>query len=50
MSKTPLAGAQMLSDAAARAHWKNRALAFAETADIYSNAEHAADVILKERQ
>lgn len=36
----------MLRDAAARAHWKTQALAFAETADIYSNAERAADLIL----
>jgi UDP-glucose:(heptosyl)LPS alpha-1,3-glucosyltransferase len=38
----------MLSDDAARAHWRDNALAFAEHADIYSNAERAADVILKE--
>ena len=37
----------MLRDAAARAHWKTQALAFAETADIYSNAERAADLIQK---
>ena len=36
----------MLSDATARAHWKAHALTFAETADIYSNAERAADLIL----
>jgi UDP-glucose:(heptosyl)LPS alpha-1,3-glucosyltransferase len=41
---------EMLSDAGARAHWHSKALAFAEHADIYSNAERAADVILKERK
>jgi UDP-glucose:(heptosyl)LPS alpha-1,3-glucosyltransferase len=39
---------EMLSDDAARARWSVNALAFAEHADIYSNAERAADVILKE--
>ncbi len=39
----------MLCDTAARAHWRANALAFAETADIYSNAERAADLILRER-
>ena len=42
--------AAMLADPAARARWSANALAFAELADIYSNAEHAADVILKERE
>ena len=42
--------AAMLADPAARARWSVNALAFAEVADIYSNAEHAADVILKERE
>ncbi len=42
--------AGMLSDKAVRMRWQANALAFAETADIYSNAEHAADLILKERQ
>lgn len=41
--------AHMLSDDAARAHWQRQALAFAETADIYSNAERAADLILDNR-
>jgi UDP-glucose:(heptosyl)LPS alpha-1,3-glucosyltransferase len=41
--------AQMLSDAPARRYWQARALAFAEHADIYSNAERAADLILKEQ-
>ena len=39
----------MLDDAAGRRRWQANALAFAETADIYSNAERAADIILKER-
>ena len=39
----------MLADTAARRRWQANALAFAETADIYSNAERAADLILKER-
>lgn len=39
----------MLADPAARKRWQANALAFAETADIYSNAERAADLILKER-
>jgi len=38
---------EMLSDKEARARWQANALAFAETADIYSNAERAADLILK---
>ena len=38
----------MLCDTAARMRWKTNALAFAETADIYSNAERAADLILEE--
>ena len=41
--------AAMLAEPSVRAAHKANALAFAETADIYSNAEHAADVILKER-
>ena len=39
----------MLGDETARASWRRNALAFAESADIYSNAERAADVILQER-
>ena len=39
--------AEMLTDSAARADWRANALAFAETADIYSNAERAADLILE---
>ena len=42
--------AAMLTDDAARSRWQANALAFAATADIYSNAERAADLILKERQ
>ncbi|WP_313950329.1 glycosyltransferase family 4 protein [Accumulibacter sp.] len=41
---------QMLRDAPARQRWHASALAYAEHADIYSNAERAADVILKDRQ
>jgi UDP-glucose:(heptosyl)LPS alpha-1,3-glucosyltransferase len=40
---------QMLCDDDARQAWHHSALAFSEHADIYSNAEHAADVILKAR-
>ena len=39
--------ADMLMDSASRASWRANALAFAETADIYSNAERAADLILE---
>jgi len=39
----------MLSDGKARERWQANALAFAERADIYSNAEYAADLILKAR-
>lgn len=41
--------ATMLADGAARRRWQANGLAFAETADIYDNAEVAADVILKAR-
>ncbi|PKO34134.1 MAG: glucosyltransferase I RfaG [Betaproteobacteria bacterium HGW-Betaproteobacteria-7] len=40
---------RMLRNDEERAHWQAKALAFAETADIYSNAERAADIILAER-
>jgi UDP-glucose:(heptosyl)LPS alpha-1,3-glucosyltransferase len=40
--------ARMLDDDGARAAWAANGLAFAETADIYSMAEHAADVIVGE--
>ena len=40
--------ANMLSDREARAYWQAKALAFADTADIYSNAERAAELILQE--
>jgi len=39
---------QMLSDTAQRAAWGRNGLAFAETADLYSMPQHAADVILAE--
>jgi UDP-glucose:(heptosyl)LPS alpha-1,3-glucosyltransferase len=41
---------RMLSDAAARFQWQANGLAFADTADIYDNAEVAADVILADRK
>ncbi|MNL62668.1 Lipopolysaccharide core biosynthesis protein RfaG [compost metagenome] len=37
---------QMLEDDAMRAQWARNGLAFAETADLYSMPQHAADVIL----
>ncbi|MBI2307256.1 MAG: glycosyltransferase family 4 protein [Rhodocyclales bacterium] len=40
---------RMLTDDAARRQWQANGLAFAARADIYDNAEVAADVILKER-
>ena len=40
--------AQMLTDSAQRAAWGRNGLAFAETADLYSMPQHAADVILAE--
>ncbi len=39
---------EMLVDRAQRAVWQGNALAWAESADIYSNAERAAEIILKE--
>ena len=39
---------EMLVDCTQRAVWQENALAWAESADIYSNAERAADVILKD--
>ena len=41
--------AQMLADDAQRATWGRNGLAFAETADLYSMPQRAADVILAER-
>ncbi|MWV15361.1 glycosyltransferase [Pseudomonas sp. L-22-4S-12] len=41
--------AEMLTDAEARAKWSANGLAFADTADLYSMPQHAADVILAER-
>jgi UDP-glucose:(heptosyl)LPS alpha-1,3-glucosyltransferase len=40
----------MLADGKARERCRANALAFAERADIYGNAEYAADLILKERR
>ena len=40
----------MLCDRESRARWHANALAFAQTADIYSNAERAADLILRDRK
>ena len=40
---------EILVDQAQRAAWQRNALAWAESADIYSNAERAAEIILKER-
>lgn len=37
---------RMLEDQPARASWSRNGLAFAETADLYSMPQHAADVIL----
>lgn len=42
--------ARMLDDDQARLRWHGNGLAYAEHADIYSNAEAAADVILEERR
>lgn len=41
--------AEMLADDAARAQWGGNGLAFADSADLYSMPQHAADVILAER-
>ena len=41
--------AEMLADDAARAEWGANGLAFADTADLYSMPQRAADVILAER-
>ena len=40
--------ARMLKDDAARSIWGRNGLAFADTADLYSMPQHAADVILAE--
>ncbi|MNN30538.1 Lipopolysaccharide core biosynthesis protein RfaG [compost metagenome] len=40
---------QMLEDDAARAAWSRNGLAYADSADLYSMPQHAADVILQER-
>ena len=39
----------MLADDEQRRRWANNALAYAETADLYSMPQKAADVILAER-
>ncbi|WP_225775519.1 glycosyltransferase family 4 protein [Pseudomonas sp. Marseille-Q5115] len=39
----------LLEDDAARAEWSRNGLAFADSADLYSMPQHAADVILQER-
>jgi UDP-glucose:(heptosyl)LPS alpha-1,3-glucosyltransferase len=39
---------RMLQDNAARVTWGRNGLAYAETADLYSMPQHAADVILAE--
>lgn len=41
--------ASMLSDEPRRSAWKDQALAFADSADLYSMPQHAADLILAER-
>jgi UDP-glucose:(heptosyl)LPS alpha-1,3-glucosyltransferase len=41
---------EMLVDRKKRQFWQENALRWAETADIYSNAERAADIILGERR
>ncbi|TBU88004.1 glycosyltransferase family 4 protein [Phytopseudomonas dryadis] len=41
--------AEVLADEAQRSLWQRNGLAFAETADLYSMPQHAADVILAER-
>lgn len=40
---------EMLEDNAARAAWSRNGLAFADSADLYSMPQYAADVILQER-
>jgi len=40
--------AQTLADDEQRARWRRNALAYAETADLYSMPQKAADVILAE--
>ncbi|MNG05956.1 Lipopolysaccharide core biosynthesis protein RfaG [compost metagenome] len=41
--------AEMLADPAARDRWSANGLAFADSADLYSMPQRAADVILAER-
>ncbi|WP_122659690.1 glycosyltransferase, partial [Pseudomonas viridiflava] len=40
--------ADLLKDDTARSNWGRNGLAFADTADLYSMPQHAADVILAE--
>jgi UDP-glucose:(heptosyl)LPS alpha-1,3-glucosyltransferase len=40
---------RMLEDAGARAAWSRNGVAFADSADLYSMPQHAADVILGRR-
>ena len=41
--------AEMLADSTARLRWSANGLAFADSADLYSMPQRAADVILAER-
>ncbi|MNH37828.1 Lipopolysaccharide core biosynthesis protein RfaG [compost metagenome] len=41
---------RMLEDGQARAAWARHGLAFADSADLYSMPEHAADVILAQER
>ncbi|MBP9961095.1 MAG: glycosyltransferase family 1 protein, partial [Pseudomonas sp.] len=41
---------RMLEDNTARAAWARNGLAFADSADLYSMPEHAADVILAQER
>ena len=40
----------MLEDGEARAAWSRNGLAFADSADLYSMPQHAADVILNQER
>ncbi|MNJ77500.1 Lipopolysaccharide core biosynthesis protein RfaG [compost metagenome] len=40
---------RMLQDPQARASWSRNGLAFADSADLYSMPQHAADVILGQK-
>ncbi len=41
--------AEMLADDVQRSRWAHNALAYADSADLYSMPQRAADVILAER-